>query len=59
MKSIFDGKSTSYTCFHLLVHRDQSYVKSMMPTININFMMDEIEQKGMQEIAKMLEKELE
>lgn len=42
----------------LMVHRDKPYVKSILCTMGLNFAMDEIEQKGMGEIAKMLEKEL-
>lgn len=42
----------------LTVHRDKPYVKSIMSTMGLNFAMDEIEQKGMGKIAKMLEEEL-
>ena len=43
----------------LTVHRDQEFIKSMLSFMNLDLMLHEIEQNGMDEIVRMIEEHLQ
>ena len=43
----------------LTVHRDQKFIKSMLSYMNLDLMLHEIEQNGMDEIVRMIEEHLQ
>lgn len=43
----------------LTVHRDQEFIKNMLSYMNLDLMLHEIEQNGMDEIVRMIEEHLQ
>jgi len=59
IKSLAKNGLYEFIFVFLTVHRDEEFVKNMLPFLNLDLMLEEIKHKGMDEIVQMIEEHLQ